>query len=802
MKKFLAILLTVCILAGMFTFAASAAEAPAVTKVEVIDAGKVVVYFNQAVDASADGAWAAFYFSADGSIDFNNRLGLNWASTSADRKVMTFTAPSFNAVDAVTKTGTFAGNAPHDLYFTFDGNGMGSPVISSGGTAMNYDITVANWGAKAYASTDIVYEPVEITGATVLSNKSIALHFSEPVTCANFAGPWFSVAYKNDSAMDIGGTRVGCIFESISADAKTLYIKGNDDSIDFVELANTAVAGSTFIVAVDGDAGGSGYPITAADGYGSLKNDGVMMPTSQSCSYTDIVSVDESFVIEEVSFINSGIVAVEFSDEATFNGQPWGAFYFRDKATGALVGERIGMAYRNESAAGNLVYYVSGSNVASPTKDAWNAYNRTGAYETYTKEAYDLVFVFDNYAVGGNGYVTGSNGLWLAPNATAPGNGRGHACDNVTDSFGYVDPAFETTEGFRVVSATAINDKQIVIEMSEPVHMESPYAYIALRYTDNFGYLMMDGTTPLQFDGLSVISGDGMRITWTINETGNLEGCNNVIDAVTFAGKLAKYSDYVPMMSIEEIKSIDDNGTIAHVFNDAGEELIANRVYSKAEGGADAAYVPVVVNTNWEDPGLKPLEIPAMPKGPHIVKAVAVNDTQLVVEFSEPITFIDPYGFMAIRYVDRNFNLGFEGETPLQFYGAAVVSLDRKSVVWTLAEDGNIGNVDNLADILYRTGELAKYKDYYPVFGLEEIIDGTDKDSLIENVVNDKGEKLVANCPSDIGRDRVYVTISIDASYKIPDTSDNFNIALLCVGLVAPVVLAGALVIKRRKNLA
>lgn len=791
MKKFLAILLTVCLLAGMFTFAASAAEVPAVTKVEVIDAGKVVVYFNEAVDASADGAWAAFYFSADGSLDFSNRLGLNWASTSADRKVMTFTAPSFNAVDAVTKTGTFAGNAPHELYFAFDGNGMGSPVIASGGTAMSYDVTIANWGAKAHTSTDIVYEPVEIIGATILSSKSIALHFSEAVTCSNFAGPWFSVAYKNESAMDIGGTRTGCVFESISADAKTVYIKAAD-SIDFIELFENEVAGSNFIVAVDGDAGGSGYPITAADGYGVLKNYGVMIPTYQSCSYTENVSVDDAFIIEEVSFINSGIVAVEFSESAAFSGQPWGAFYFRDKATGALVGSRIGAAYRNESTIGNTAYYT--------TADGWDAYNRTGAYETYTKDAYDLVFAFDNYAVPGNGYVTSLDGLWLAPNNVAPGNGRAHVCDNITDEFGYVDPAFEVTEGFRVVSATAINDKQIVIEMSEPVHMVDPYAYISLRYTDNFGYLVMDGSTPLQFGGRSVISGDGMRITWTINETGNLEGCNNVIDAVTFAGKLAKYSEYVPMMSIEEIKSIDDNGTVAHVFNDEGEELIANRVYSKAEGGADAAYVPVSVNTKWEDPGLLPLEVPAMPKGPHIVKAVAANDKQLVVEFSEPITFVAPYGFMAIRYVDRNFNLGFDGETPLQFYGRAVVSLDRKSVVWSLADEGNIGNVDNLADILNRTGKLAKYKDYYPVFGLEEIIDGKDNDSLIENVVNDKGEKLVANCPTDLGYDRVYVTIEFNNAYNIPDTGDNVNVYLLCAGLAVSVLLAGAVVIKRKRT--
>ena len=86
---------------------------------------------------------------------------------------------------------------------------------------------------------------------------------------------------------------------------------------------------------------------------------------------------------------------------------------------------------------------------------------------------------------------------------------------------------------------------------------------------------------------------------------------------------------------------------------------------------------------------------------------------------------------------------------------------------------------------------------------MEEITeDGKgDSDALIENVVNDAGERVVANCPSDTGYDRVYVNIAVDNVYAIPATGD-MNIALIIAGIAAPVVLSAAIVVKKKKALA
>ena len=818
MKKFWAILLAVCMLVGMFTFATIAVDALAVEKVEITDVNTFTVYFNKEVnpinDEGTDSAWAAWYLAdAEGVVDESVRNGLDFGGVSEDKKSITYIA---TGVD-LTEKAAEAEAAGKQIAFAFDVIGGGAPPVRTvdGTETLAGNTTLTSYGS-AYVVTGIqvVYEPdvgdalavekVEITDVstfTVYFNKEV-----NPINDEGTDAAWAGWYLADSEGVVDESVRNGLDFGGVSEDKKSItYIATGVDLAG--KAAEAEAAGKQIAFAFD-VIGGGAPPVRTVDGTETLAGNTTLTNYGSAYVVTGIQVVYElksgDFTIEEAAFISQTTILVDFGESVEFTEQPWGAFYFRNKETGSLEGGRIGMSYRQMASTGTGAYYVSGSPDA-PDGKAWEAYTRTGDYAAYTRDKYDLVFAFDNLGAQGNGIVKNADGESLAPNAISPSyaNGLVHACDNVIRIDGYVEPSFIITEGFRVVSATAINEKQIVVEFSEPVHMIPPYAYIALRYTDNFGYLAMDNGTPLQFNGTSVMSGDGMRLTWTIDETGNPAGCNSVLDAIQFNGKLAEYSDYIPMMCVEEIDSIDDNDTVANVLNDANEELKANRVYSRAQGGADAAYVPVVENTAWEDPGLLPLEIPAMPEGLHIVKAVAVNDTQIVVEFSEPITFLPPYGFLAIRYVDRDFNLGFDGETPLQFYGAAVVSRDRKSVVWTLANEGNIEGADSLAAILDRTGALTKYKNYYPVFCLEEITeDGKgDSDALIENVVNDAGEKVVANCPSDTGYDRVYVNIEVDNVYAIPATGD-INIAFIIAGMAIPVVLSAGIVVKKKKTLA
>ena len=813
MKKLLAALLTVCMLIGMFTFAAVADDALTIEKVAITGASTFTVYFNKEVnpinDTGTDSAWAAWYLAdAAGVVDESVRNGLEFGGVSADNKSITYTAAG---VDLVGKAAE-AKAAGKQLAFAFDVIGGGAPPVKTvdGAETLAGNTTLASYGS-AYVVTDIevVYEPLTVEKVEITDVSTFTVYFNKEVTPINDAGTdsaWAAWYLADAAGVVDESVRNGLEFGGVSADNKSItYTAAGVDLVG--KAAEAKAAGKQLAFAFD-VIGGGAPPVKTVDGTETLAGNTALASYGSAYVVTDIEVVYElnssGLEIAEAAFISKTTILVDFGEAVEFTDQPWGAFYFRNKETGLLEGERIGSSYRQMASTGTGAYYVSGTPDA-PNGKAWDAYTRTGDYAAYAKDKYDFVFAFDNLGAQGNGIVESADGTPLAPNAISPSyaNGLVHACDNVIKVNGYVEPSFAITDGFRVVSATAINEKQIVVEFSEPVHMNPPYAYIALRYTDNFGYLATDNGTPLQFDGTAVMSGDGMTLTWTINETGNLAGCNNVLNAIHFNGKLAKYSDYIPMLCIEEIDSVDDNDTVANVLNDANKELKANRVYSKAQGGADAAYVRVVENTAWEDPGLRPLEIPAMPEGPHIVKAVAVNDTQIVVEFSEPVTFVAPYGFLSIRYVDRNFNLGFDGETPLQFYGAAVVSRDRKSVVWTLAKEGNIEGADNLAAILNRTGELAKYKNYYPVFCLEEITeDGKgDSDALIENVVNDAGERVVANCPSDTGYDRVYVNIAVDNVYAIPATGD-MNMALIIAGIAATVVLSAAIVVKKKKALA
>ncbi len=847
MKKFLAIMLTVCLLAGMFTFAAVADSATLdVAGATIINDGFVALHFTEAVTCEN---FAGPYFIAafkqvnalttamKGNEGTCARVGLSYSGISSDKKTVYLSGSGL--LDMYNRTGAWA-NYANDTAYEFvigvDGQGIegqaytiksfdGAKSLRSFGNLVHPGLATIPYNASTNITVDANWKQTEhsltITDAVILNDTDVILNFSEPIALTVNAwgtyGAWI-VAYEDANGNRIG--RTGVSADYVSSDLRTVKLTVPNAKDWFnAEGSFAAYAGSTPIVGVDGVTGqwSAGY-VGGIDSVHPASNPAInMAPTKYfgnsgggeglHCAYTSEIKIDENYLypnptaedlqLTEAIIINDNQLIAHFSEPIAVI-EPWTVTYK--------------MVYINSNNAITEEYYLSAAVIGDMSTMRLDLADTSKTMaEIINDEAHaedELWFVVEEVLDNGDKLCGGvekiealaTPGKQLAATVMKL-NGSDSAWIPVSVDYEYMLPMdADVSEDFHIVSATAINEKQIVIEFSEPVHLEAPYAYIALRYTDESGYLMMDGATPLQFDGSAVVSGDGMRITWTINETGNIAGCNNVLDAINFKGDLAKYKNYRAMMCIEEIvDNPDDNATVSHVFNDAGKELAANRIY---DIGRDAAYVRVVENTEWEDPGLLPLEIPAMPKGPHIVKAVAVNDKQLVVEFSEPVTFVDPYGFMSIRYVDRNFNLGFDGKDPLQFYGSAVVSLDRKSVVWTLADEGNIGNVDNLADILNRTGKLAKYKDYYPVFGLEEITANGkgDKDALIENVVNDKGEKVVANCPTDLGYDRVYVSISVDTKYKIPDTSDNVNVYLLCAGLAVSVILAGAVVIKRKRT--
>lgn len=155
----------------------------------------------------------------------------------------------------------------------------------------------------------------------------------------------------------------------------------------------------------------------------------------------------------------------------------------------------------------------------------------------------------------------------------------------------------KVTEGFRVISATAVSDKKLVVELSEKFNFNNGNGFMCVRYVDSANNLMWDGETPLQFTGKVEQSLDGSKIVWT------LDGEENLFDIINFTGKYAKYEGMYAVFCIEEYfengKDTED-GTVDNVVSLKGEKLVANKI---GIGEAfDGSYTAITINKQLEIP--------------------------------------------------------------------------------------------------------------------------------------------------------------------------------------------------------
>lgn len=176
-------------------------------------------------------------------------------------------------------------------------------------------------------------------------------------------------------------------------------------------------------------------------------------------------------------------------------------------------------------------------------------------------------------------------------------------------------------------------------------------------------------------------------------------------------------------------------------------------------------------------------------------RAVAISDTQIILEFSEPVAFnyndSNTGPFTAIRLVDGTDTLLWKGDTPMQATGfMTFVDSKHDRVLWTITE--MLGGNATVTDILGFKGDLSGYKSGNSIkFCIEEIpYDNAVGigDGLLDNVTNADGTvNLTASRP--IGRDGVYVPIETDFDYEVDITAtesisseqkseDNFKISV------------------------
>ena len=154
-----------------------------------------------------------------------------------------------------------------------------------------------------------------------------------------------------------------------------------------------------------------------------------------------------------------------------------------------------------------------------------------------------------------------------------------------------------------------------------------------------------------------------------------------------------------------------------------------------------------------------------------IERAVQINDTQIVIEFSEPIaininqTNNGPY--VALRIGDNGYPAYVEEhDNHLQWHGTIeFVDKNRDRILWTLV--GKSFGVKDINDIRNRTGLLADYKDKFMWLTVEEIpynVDLAYTDNAICNITTLDGEVYLTptfpngweSCNLEVERDYGY----------------------------------------------
>ncbi len=302
-------------------------------------------------------------------------------------------------------------------------------------------------------------------------------------------------------------------------------------------------------------------------------------------------------------------------------------------------------------------------------------------------------------------------------------------------------------EPLTVVSATAINDTDIVIKFSAPVEIGySPYICLRIVGQNNTPVFGESGKR-MQYNGTWKFADDTQdTIIWT-SDNWNVKGL------LSLTGPWAKFNKdgNVTRLCIEELDdkkghTIDTvgNGFIDNVVDAQGVMLTANLI-AKGRDEYDGLYIDIV--EDYEDPEF-------------FLKSVEqTGDKKLTLTFNKPVYF-DEKPYMAIRFVNEANVLQYEDGQPLQYQGSWEYGSEDKTVlIWTATYGGSVNAIVN------RTGKFANYPDYKIMFCIEEIPAdkkaGDTEDGTIHNMYTDGGIKLYANViGAGTNRDGVYMPIT------------------------------------------
>jgi len=635
-----------------------------------------------------------------------------------------------------------------------------------------------------------VTEAVKVTSARVIGPHSLQVTFSEPISNSMFVSPSLAAPYygirivnannalqqHNGKNMQWGGsfapTSDPSVYTFTITDSTRAGDIGFTDIHAIADLAQQKNLKLTFCI--EQNSGGFGDVLQYVDNITSL--DGVrkleVSAPSTNGNYTAITDVPQEpqeLKLVSAQAINDTQIVATFNQPANITGSP---LWFV-----SIVKENDALVYRGATPlqwGGTFKWYNEEHTQVLWTMAVNNTLNIRNLADLLTwtgleqeKEAgYTMKFgvceqttglacrstknlMVDNYwAQDGYALLTGTT-------KDTAGNNRAYTEITLADDY--------DTAPLTVTSVKQLNESDLEVTFSAPVEIASKATFFICMVDGNDNVVespkMRWGCTWKYADETQ----DRIIVTMNRSDNNNL-GLRNLSELLSYK-KMENYKQYGYKFSIVEIASGTElgNGIVSDVTTRGGTKALdATKV---AANSNDRIYQEI----EWLDYDLTPVTLN---------KAELINDTQIEMTFSEPITITGaPYAF--VRLVDANYNVVYVSGSPVQYGGTfRFNATDRSKLIYTLnVSKANITLDNSLIDILqFKNEKLESLKSggySWQVCVAEKAADGVTvlTNNLVDNVsAAERDKKLEATVSKNGSAEPAYALVEYT---EMPETKLN-----------------------------
>ncbi len=573
------------------------------------------------------------------------------------------------------------------------------------------------------------------------------------VTGIAYYGAWGNASYGNRLTGTLSGTTltaIAAIAQEKGYSVKLCIEEGAHGSANTSgDLNHTVVGRNGFVdnfYALDDSAVSIFVDTVAAPAYQTYtRRLAANSPSGRDGVYIDITPVTEKVTIESLTAVGATEFYVKFSEPVAFNKYILApSFYVR-----LVDGNNNVMA----DSGTNLSWDCTLAATEDPT--LYKA-TMTGRAFGYNNLADILALTADDGRFPNYTMVFG-----IGQNIQS-GDILGHT-DNVTslDGVRLLDSNRPSWDGLylpiggigaetpTLVSATALNDAQVLVTFSMPVDFTPIDPWMSLRLVDGDDKLVWDSGiqnqgTPMQWSGSwAWADAEQTQLLWTMYANNSTYNVANVSDLLAYKG-MASFTDFTVKFGIEEspgngLALSYDNGGVDNVLSAGFKPLAAT---CNAAGYRNAAYAPLTAGFD-----ITPVTVTG---------AEQYSETEILITFSEPVE-ITGAPFTGIRMVGADGRLVWDGGawnagTPWQWGGSwSYYGPDQTQILWRIGPR-NTYDINNLTDLLTYTG-LEDFTEYRLQFCIEETRprDGVDEnfrfaknDGLISNITRKDSPKLLS----------------------------------------------------------